>query len=388
MISYVLPTRNRHGCLARTLLAIGSLPAHEAEVLVVDNASDRRAVAAPMLANGVGCRVIRRPSNEGAAARNVGVMESSAASGWVVMLDDDSHPVDLGFLDALREQPGDVAAVCAEIFLPACGMAERFDVRGAGAWARGWAREAGGLPEVPIGCGVAYRRDAFLGAGIHGTAGYDPWFGYYAEEYDLAARLMLAWGRIVLDRRFAVMHEKTGAGRSMDKILRRLVRNNAWVTRRYSPHGERGVEARRTMARYARIAWKERAVVGYLAGVGETLCTLGRQPRMEMGNSLWDRFTAKSACRGGLQSAWKVRRFASAAIVAPGKNEHVVRGVLQEMGIGIAARAEDAEALVIGTLSPGPALDAYEQLATDARVIEPWPVHVGRDEAIAPRVAA
>lgn len=367
MISYVLPTRNRPKCLARTLHALGSLPRHSAEVIVVDNAGSPAASVAPTLANGLPTRVLRRTSNEGAAARNAGVAASDPASGWIVMLDDDSHPLDTRFVDALNEQPADVVGVCADIYLR---------VHGSG----GTVRESGGMPEVPIGCGVAYRRGAYLSAmvpGMRNIFGYDPRFDFYAEEYDLAARMMLAGGRFVLDRRFAVLHEKTPAGRSMDTILRRLVRNNAWVMRRYAPHAAIGTEVRRTIARYARIAWKERAALGYAMGLAETIGTLADQPRMEMDAATWDRFTGKCACRRSLLRAWGERRFATAAIVAPGKNEHVVREVLAELGVAIASREDHADALVIGTLSPGPALDAYDLLQGDARVLAPWAMSAG-----------
>lgn len=373
MISYVLPTRNRAECLARTLGALGSLPIHDAEVIVVDNAGSPGASAASTLANGLPARVIRRTTNEGAAGRNAGAAASDSASDWIVMLDDDSHPMDVRFIEALREQPTDVVSVCAEIVLPARGPGRAM-------------RESGGLPEVPIGCGVAYRREAYLSAMVPGmcdVCGYDPRFGFYAEEYDLAARLMLAGGRIVLDRRFAVMHEKTPAGRSMDTILRRLVRNNTWVMQRYAPRAARSAEVRRTIARYARIAWKERATLGYAAGCIEILGTLTNQPHIEMAAATWDRFTGKCACRRALLRAWSERRFATAAIVAPGKNEHVVRETLAEMGVGIVDREDRADALVIGTLSPGPALDAYELLQDDARVIAPWAMSAGHAKPLA-----
>jgi GT2 family glycosyltransferase len=247
VIAYVLPTRNRPECLSRTLAALGNLPKHDAEVVVVDNAGRPPAQAPKHLANGLPVTLLRRARNEGAAGRNAGVRAADPASEWIVMLDDDSHPRDLGLLDALHEQPSDVAALCAEIVLPS------------------GRRESGGLPEVPIGCGVAYRRDVFLSMGIGADAGYDPGFGFYAEEYDLAARMIRAGHRIVIDHRFIVEHEKTPAGRSMDAILRRLVRNNAWVMARYAPAQQRRAEIGRVISRYARIARKEHATLGSAA---------------------------------------------------------------------------------------------------------------------------
>jgi GT2 family glycosyltransferase len=354
VIAYVVPTRNRTECLARTLGALGSLARHAAEVIVVDNAGTPAASVGRELANGLPVTLLRRARNEGAAGRNAGVRAADGACEWVVMLDDDSHPLDAGFVNALREQPTDVAAVCAEIFLP--------DGR----------REAGGLPEVPIGCGVAYRRKVFESMRIGEDAGYDSRFGFYAEEYDLAARLIRAGHRIVMDRRFVVQHEKTSAGRSMDAILRRLVRNNAWVMARYAPAAVRGAEIRRVISRYGRIAVKEGATFGYAAGVAELAWTLPGQARREPGAREWERFTGKTACRQGLLRAWAARRFDSAAIVAHGKNDHIVRGCLCEMGVRVIDDARSADAVVIGTLSPGPMLDAAEALGADGRLVVPW----------------
>ena len=188
-ISYILPTRNRPDALATTLAKLGDLPRPEhelaggAEVIVVDNASDPSASIPCRLNNGLPIALIRRCTNDGAAARNLAA--NLARGQWLAMLDDDSHPLDCGHLHALAGVPAEVAAIGADIRLP------------------DGSREAGGLPEVFIGCGVAIRRDAFLDAG-----GYDPSFHYYAEEYDLCAKLILRGGRIIHDSSFRVLHEK------------------------------------------------------------------------------------------------------------------------------------------------------------------------------------
>jgi len=343
VISYVLPTRNRPDALARTLAAIGSLPpaAHEpvggAEVVVVDNASVPPAAAPTMLDNALPVRVLHRGRNEGAAGRNAGVQ--AAQGDWIVMLDDDSAPTDAGFVDALRTAPTHVLGVAAEIFLPDGG------------------RESGGLPEVFIGCGAAIRRDAFLAAG-----GYDPPFHYYAEEYDLVARLIRAGGRVRFDRRFRVRHEKAASGRDMNVIMRRLVRNNAWVALRYAPAEERGRRLRETLLRYGAIARREGALRGYAHGVAELLATARRQPRAAMSREQWDRFTGLAAAREGLAADPLVRRAQRPAIVERGKHDWCVEQALREMGKTIVSDPDQADAFVIGTLSPGPMLDASERL--------------------------
>jgi hypothetical protein len=269
----------------------------------------------------------------------------------MVMLDDDSFPLDDGHLEVLRAQPTDVAAVGAEIFLP-----------------RG--REAGGLPEVFTGCGVAIRRDAFID-----TGGYDPSFNYYVEEYDLAAKLLLAGYRVVYDRRFRVMHEKRAEGRDMNAILRRLVRNNAWIAQRYAPAHERRNELREVFSRYAGIAAKEKALAGYTAGAAEAAATLRRQPREPMSAAVFDRFTGLAEARRSLQIAYDETPFRSAAIVDAGKNARLVSRALQELGVRITSSTADAEVHVIGTLSPGPLLDSWERRIASAncsRLVTPW----------------
>lgn len=352
-LSFVLPTRNRHARLLATLDALGACPPPNAgaEVVIVDNDSDRPVRAPRTLANGLSVAVITRPCNEGAAARNAGVR--AASSPWIVMLDDDSHPDTGTHLDALARslaaRDADTAAVMGDIHLPALAR-----------------RESGGLPEVFVGCGVAIRRDAFLRAG-----GYDHRFHYYAEEYDLAARFILAGARVEFDPAFRVQHHKADQGRDMNVILARLVRNTAWVTQRYAPEGERRADLRRIRARYRAIARAERAQAGFLEGLRDLRRSIAFQRRTPMPAPLWDRFVGLSHAREALHAAHAARPFRTASIAEPGRNEWVVRRALAEIGVPVVER--DADVLVIGTLSPGPMLDAGDRLAADGRrVIAPW----------------
>jgi GT2 family glycosyltransferase len=339
--------------LARTLDAIGALPPHDAEVIVVDNASDRVPDVAHELANGIGVKLIRLEENAGAAARNVGAHASDPRSRWIVMLDDDSHPVSTEFLSALARMPDDVLAVSADIHLPA----ER-------------RREDGGLPEVFIGCGVALRRDAFLASG-----GYDPAFNYYAEEYDLAARLMLMGGRVTLEPSFIVHHHKVSTGRDKGLILGRLVRNNGWVSQRYTPESRRRAELRHNRTRYRAIAKKEHATAGFAAGLVELRRTIRAQTRRAMTLEMHDRFTGAAQALDAVQHAMWDRAFRTAAIIARGKNDWAVERALFESGVSAACDPSDAEVLVIGTMSPGPMIDATIRAHRDypgRRVITPW----------------
>lgn len=387
IISYVLPTRDRPKRLAETLgglrrflaaptpsprhaPATAATGAHSdrpcgAEVIVVDNASRSPASEsirellgpASELVPGVPVRCVRLERNAGAAARNLAVQASDPSSAWIVMLDDDSYPVGPGgdaLAASLMARDPDVAAVMADIHLP-----------------RAHRREAGGLPEVFIGCGVAIRRSAFLQAG-----GYDAAFGYYAEEYDLAARLLIAGHRVQFDAAWRVDHQKDDRHRDMNLICERLVRNNGWVMQRYAPEAHRRDELRTIRRRYRAIAGKEHGLAGFSRGLTELRGTRRAQPRTPMARPLWDRFTGLAHARAALQTAWSNHPFSTAAIIHAGKNVQVIRAALAELGVrefdASTGNLDRADALVIGTMSPGPMLDALD--AFDA----PDTLHAGR----------
>jgi GT2 family glycosyltransferase len=369
MISYIIPTRNRPEQLAQTLEAISRMGDHRivggAEVIVVDNASEPAAWTPQWLRSGVPVRLLRRELNEGAAARNAAARAASEESTWLVMLDDDSQPVDVEGLESLQNVPGDVGAIGAEIFLP------------------DMSHESGGLPEVFIGCGVAIRREVFLRLG-----GYDATFDYYAEEYDLAARMMGAGFRIGFDRRFRVLHRKVSSGRDFGRIIERLVRNNGWVAQRYAPEEHRRAELREVVTRYGRIAWKERAMTGYAKGAWELARTLRRQARSPLRVELWDRLTGLHHARVALAAADAAEPLGRVMLVSRGKNAWAVERALEELGITIVTNASAARTLVIGTMSPGPMLDAISHREEDDwRVVAPW-VEATRGTALATGTAS
>lgn len=369
-ISFIIPTRDRPDRLLRTLDALGRLPAVEpCEVVVVDNASDAPPALPARLRNGIDVRPVQLDENLGAAARNIGAESASLRSEWLVMLDDDSHPDPAAdwasFLERLRARAPDVAVVTADIHLPARQC-----------------RESGGLPEVLIGCGAAVRRRAFLAAG-----GYDARMGYYAEEYDLCARLLAMGRRVEFDPGFRVLHHKVEEGRDMGLILARLVRNNGWVMQRYAPESVRREMVRDQRRRYRAIAAKEGATPGFGRGLVELRRTIRAQGRTPLPQALWDRFTGLAHAREALTIARREVR--DVALVEPGKHCWVVEGALAELSFRLTT-ADRAEAVVIGAMSPGPMLDGIERWRTrDVRVIAPWlGAQVGAGRAQGGRSAA
>ena len=90
-----------------------------------------------------------------------------------------------------------------------------------------------------------------------------------------------------------------------------------------------------------------------------------------------DRFTGLAAARDAIHAARERSRFRTASIVDAGKNAWVVERALREAGVTILPYGQDAEASVIGTMSPGPMLDAFKRRTAARRgrgpiVIAPW----------------
>ncbi len=388
MMTFVIPTRDRNRRLRATLEALAQLGPCDslggAEVVVVDNDSRERLVLPTHLRSGVRVKSVWLDENLGAAARNVAAHEAHASSEWLIMLDDDSWPVGPGLLDALADQPEDVAVVTADIFVPGVSDGAAGEPSEAGLATP--QRERGGLPEVLIGCGAAVRTKDFLAVG-----GYDASFHYYVEEYDLSAKLLLAGKRVRFDPRFMVVHAKDGANRDMNTIVQRLVRNNAWVAQRYAPDAELAHELDEVRDRYHAIARKEKASRGYRAGVKELESTLAQQRRTPMPQHLWDRFVGLAAARRALGAQVRRAGVRTVALIDEGKNAWVPVRALEELGVRVVRlspgidvndqrlRELGVEAVVVGTMSPGPMLDAYfartgGPKALGVPVLLPWMV--------------
>jgi hypothetical protein len=123
---------------------------------------------------------------------------------------------------------------------------------------------------------------------------------------------------------------------------------------------------------------------GYQSGLTELELTVEAQPRTPMTAQQYDRFTGMAAARAALHSHPSLSAGATTrmAIVDNGKHAWVVRSVLQDMPqIELVADEAEADALVIGTLSPGPMLDAAERRIESGKpVICPWTLALARSE--------
>lgn len=343
MLSFIIPTHNRPDDLATTLARLDRSPAVRAEdeIIIIDNASTPAATAPARLTRGTPITLIRRDTNDGAAARNIGA--KAARGEWLIMLDDDSSPT-TPLAEVLARAPEQTVAIGGDIRLPSGG------------------REAGGLPEVIIGCGCAIRRAAFLDVG-----GYDPTFDYYVEEYDLCARFIHKGWTVTHTGEIAFEHRKAPHNRDFSRILSRLVRNNAWTIARYAPDGERDAELARMFDRYGCIATKEGVSHAFRIARDDAEVSLSRQPRRPLSVEGWARFTGVAALRRQGIATLVRAGVARVRLARPGKGADVVESELRRVGI---EPDPDSSEAIIATLSPGPMLDASETVP--GRATLPW----------------
>ena len=125
--------------------------------------------------------------------------------------------------------------------------------------------------------------------------------------------------------------------------------------------------------------------MGYACGIWElATCSWWRQPRREMTQEQWDRFTGLAAARATFGADAQLHNGAKVAIVARGKNDWVVEEALRELGVVVIKDERSADVLVVGTMSPGPMLEAWMSREGDARpVLKAWSVE--HEERLADR---
>lgn len=361
--SVIIPTRNRRATLASTLNRLTRLPDSGLEIIVVDNGSTD---GTPGLAAAfASVRWIWLGTNLGCAARNVGAAAASAP--LLLMLDDDSWPA-AGVVDRaverFRRDAGMGAVACR--------------VRLATAPHR---HDAGGVPGVFFNCGAFLRRDALEAAG-----GFPADFDYYVEEYDLACRLWQRGWRIEPHGDLLVWHDRVGANRDNNRMLRFLVRNNLRLWDRYAPASVRRRMLDETLERYARVANKENAVGGYQEGLREGREAMQRSRRRNGALSVAEFTNLFGLDRARVVLAEWADKCAirKTAIWQRGKGCEQLMDLLGDLNISIEAVCDDAvhaaewrgapllhlsqfapgdcDGVVVGSLSPGTAQDTRDDL--------------------------
>jgi GT2 family glycosyltransferase len=206
-VTVVIATRNRAERLAETV------PHHRAPVILVDNASDGTCDVP-------GVDVVRLATNQGAAARNVGVRR--ARTPYVAFADDDSYwtPGSLARAAQLMRAHPRAGLLAARVLV---GPDQRLDPVSAAMAAAPLDTPPGAAGPAILGfmaCAVMVRRDAFLAVG-----GFERRLFVYGEETLLAMDLAAAGHELSYVPELTVRHLPQPAGRDVRARHRREVRN-------------------------------------------------------------------------------------------------------------------------------------------------------------------
>jgi len=355
IVSIVIPTHNRRAQLARTLRKLEQLDDDRREVIVIDNASTDGTIEM-LRAEFPQVRVIRRSRNVATLARQAGL--ENARGEIVLMLDDDSWPLQTDMLGRLRRAFADnprLAVAAARIVHDPAGRVH----------------EAGGLPGVFLGCGAGVRKEAALAVG-----GYPADFHFYAEEYELSCRLIRAGWQVRWFEDLLVLHEKVATGRDKRRIFYYLARNNIKLWYRHAPKAALPQLMYETLRRYRRIAAKEKVGIGFWRGTADGLAELlrGRQRREPISPKQLRLLLGLQQLRRQLDKL-REQGLRSLALACPDKHfEYIVReirearlhlaGIIAADGKSRSAPAAAGyDAIIIGTLSPGGAVNALRILS-------------------------
>jgi GT2 family glycosyltransferase len=215
-----ITSRERPLALIRCLESMSALAHLSPEVLVFDDGSPVP-VAEQLAAHSfpVPYRIIRDDRAPGnIVGRNRLMREASAPR--VLLLDDDAALLDNGAVDrALKVMEGDPQAAAI-----AFAQAERSGQPWDAAMQPSRSRESCVIPAY-IGFAHLLRRDVFLELG-----GYRESFVFYGEEKDYCLRLIEAGYRTVYLPDALVVHEPDPGGRSKQRYLRYVTRNDCLHT--------------------------------------------------------------------------------------------------------------------------------------------------------------
>ena len=213
-------TRNRPASLLRCVQSLGSIGDLVAEIIVVDDASDRPPDAVlrqlpPALAGKL--RIVHQAGGQGPiVARNTIVR--LAAHEWILSLDDDAYLIDAAGI----ERAIDLLAAHPTIGAIACAQAEA----DGSPWPATMQPARVDHPcytTAYIGFAHFVRRSVFLRLG-----GYRERLHFYGEEKDFCLRMVDAGYDIVYLPDVRVAHVPDPSGRSLSRYLRYVVRNDCF----------------------------------------------------------------------------------------------------------------------------------------------------------------
>jgi GT2 family glycosyltransferase len=207
-----ITTKNRHASLARCIASLRHIEHLAPEILVFDDGSE--APVGSML-TGSGVKIVRDDRGPGnIVGRNVLMREASAAT--VLLLDDDAALLDGVSIERgleLLSSDENVAAVAfAQANLDGSSWPESMQP------ARG---QSVRYVTAFIGFAHLLRRDVFLQLG-----GYRERFVFYGEEKDYCLRLLDRGLSVVYLPDARVVHAQDASGRTPQRYLRYVTRND------------------------------------------------------------------------------------------------------------------------------------------------------------------
>ncbi len=298
-VSFVISTFNRREILLRTLgeLEHCGLDSARFEILVVDNAShdDTAAAIAERFPH---VRVFKLTANRGSCAKNIAI--GHARGQFIVFLDDDSYPM-----------PGSMARMFEHFSMdPELGAAVFTVTLPDGS------RECSAYPDVFIGCGTAFRREALDEVGLLPED-----FFMQAEEYDLSLRLLQAGWEIRTFGDLHVAHLKTPNARRSWRTMRLDVRNNFVVATRYFPREWMPRFTFDWMKRYRDIAAAKQQRSAFWIGLAQgAVANLRPGSRRPITPDVFERFTRINQIEQSLREAVNVHAIRSVLFIDYGKN--------------------------------------------------------------------
>jgi GT2 family glycosyltransferase len=194
----------------------------DCEVIAVDNGSED-GTAEYLAAQADFLTPLLLPDNQGIAGYNLGFEQ--AKGDIILVLDDDSHPLDNACLDRLislfDERP--------ELGLIACRIEDKQGQR-----AESWhlpEQDQAGISRAFVGCGFAIRRSVFAAMGW-----YPAEFFLYQNEMDVAIQTRLQGYTLYYEPACRVVHRSEGMPRPGWRRVFYATRNTLWLIRRYYPY--------------------------------------------------------------------------------------------------------------------------------------------------------
>ncbi|NJO15340.1 MAG: glycosyltransferase [Thioploca sp.] len=167
-------------------------------------------------------QVISLPNNRGIAGYNEGFQQAQGT--YLLVLDDDSHPVNHITLDRIIE----CLDTHPDIGIVACRIEST-----QGQPLSTWHLPQPDTPSLSIafvGCGFAIRRSLFEQVGW-----YPQEFFLYQNEMEVAIRVLCQHYKIYYDPNCRIIHRQSPLGRTNWRRVYYPTRNTIWIIRRYFP---------------------------------------------------------------------------------------------------------------------------------------------------------